>query len=126
MDNEITREILIPYPGRLISREIAKYFRERIKNGSFPPGSLLPSLRTISKQLDVDMHCVREAMHLLRNERLICSRQGKGTFVSSEPKWKRIGILLLNAGFTHCKKTHKKVIHLFSLNVKQTRNSRKR
>ncbi|WEX11862.1 FadR/GntR family transcriptional regulator [Chelativorans sp. AA-79] len=60
----------------------------RISNGDYAPDTKLPSEKELSEQFDVSRPIVREALERLRNEGLIYSRQGSGSFVRlrSEPR----------------------------------------
>jgi GntR family transcriptional repressor for pyruvate dehydrogenase complex len=70
--------------------EIVEQMRRRIISGEWPPGSVLPSLRTFAVETGVSMLSVREAIRMLQVERLVETRQGVGTFVlssESETPW---------------------------------------
>jgi GntR family transcriptional regulator len=56
---------------------------DRITDGRLPEGSRLPTERTLAEQLDVSRVTVRRAIARLRDERLIQSVQGAGTFVAT-------------------------------------------
>jgi GntR family transcriptional regulator len=55
----------------------------RITDGRLPEGSRLPTERTLAEQLSVSRVTVRRAIARLRDERLIQSVQGSGTFVAT-------------------------------------------
>ena len=55
----------------------------RITDGRLPEGSRLPTERTLAEQLGVSRVTVRRAIARLRDERLIQSVQGAGTFVAT-------------------------------------------
>jgi GntR family transcriptional regulator len=59
--------------------------RERIENGTYPPGTSLPSENTLSKEFAVARPTVLKAIGILRQDGWIESQQGKGHFVRGRP-----------------------------------------
>lgn len=57
--------------------------KQAILDGTFPPGSRLPSVKSLSETLGVGQAAIREAISALRVLHLVDVRQGDGTFVSS-------------------------------------------
>jgi GntR family transcriptional regulator/MocR family aminotransferase len=57
-------------------------FRKSIDDGRLTPGARLPSIRELSRQLQISLITVREAMEVLSEEGLVQPRQGSGTYVS--------------------------------------------
>jgi len=55
---------------------------ERITDGQWGPGHLLPSETEIATELGVSSGTVRKALEAMSAERIISRRQGRGTFVS--------------------------------------------
>ncbi|WP_327392093.1 GntR family transcriptional regulator [Streptomyces sp. NBC_01186] len=67
--------------GRTSTAErVAAILRERIAQGSFPPGTRLSEER-ICGALSVSRNTLREAFRLLTHERLLVHRLNRGTFV---------------------------------------------
>lgn len=64
-------------------KDIAKVIRERILNGTYPTGKLLPEQIKLSKEFKTSRMTIQKALDLLGYEGLIYSKQGKGTFVKS-------------------------------------------
>ncbi|MEY9937024.1 GntR family transcriptional regulator [Streptacidiphilus sp. MAP5-3] len=62
-------------PGYL---RIAADLRSRILDGTYPPGSQLPTLPELERQYEVSLTTVRNALGVLRNEGLIESRTRAG------------------------------------------------
>lgn len=62
---------------------VIEQIRASILDGSFPPGTRLPSVKSLSESLGVGQSAVREALSALRVTGLIDVRQGDGTFVSA-------------------------------------------
>ena len=56
--------------------------RRRIGSGEFPPGSPLPSLTSIAEQYQVGRTTARKAVGTLRDEQIVETVQGWGTFVA--------------------------------------------
>lgn len=61
--------------------EIAGVLAARIRSGELAPGARLPGEPSLSKMLNVSRNTVREAISVLREQRLVVTRQGLGTFV---------------------------------------------
>ncbi len=72
---------------------IADALRERIANGEFPGGRVLPSESELSTAHDVSRVTVRKALEALRDEGLVDSRQGFGWFVATNPLRQSLGRL---------------------------------
>ena len=68
-------------PGAALYVQVASALREEIVNGVYPVGSLLPTEGELCKRFSVSRYTVREALRLLREDRLVSSRQGSGTMV---------------------------------------------
>jgi DNA-binding GntR family transcriptional regulator len=74
-------------PGRSAWRSylhIADVLRDRIRTGSYPPGTLLPSEKTLSAEFDVVRNTLRRALAELDREHLIETVPGRGRLVRSE------------------------------------------
>ncbi|MBP2702810.1 GntR family transcriptional regulator [Microbispora sp. RL4-1S] len=63
--------------------QIADIIREQIRRGELPPGHPIPSEAAVQSEFGVARTTARRAFHLLREEGLIYTVQGEGTFVSS-------------------------------------------
>lgn len=74
-------------------REIADTLRQRIENGTFGAGQVLPSEASLSREFDASRVTVRKALELLRDDGLISSRQGAGWFVAVDPLKQSLGRL---------------------------------
>lgn len=62
---------------------VIQQIRSAILDGSFAPGTRLPSVKSLSESLGVGQSAVREALSALRVTGLVEVRQGNGTFVAS-------------------------------------------
>lgn len=71
--------------GRKVAkyRQIADYLRERIIDGTFPPGQPLPSEEQLGKQFGVTRPTVRQGISELRAAGLVEVLMGRGMFVRS-------------------------------------------
>lgn len=56
---------------------------QRIAEGQWPAGAMLPSEQQLAQQLDVSQGTVRKAMNDLVSMNVLVRQQGKGTFVAS-------------------------------------------
>lgn len=61
----------------------------RLVDGSWTPGTLIPSEMELARQLQVSQGTVRKALDTMRADNLLVRKQGKGTFVA-EPEDSRI------------------------------------
>ena len=52
-------------------QEIGRYLRERIMDGTYPPGSKLPAIPALMEEFDVARDTVRDAVARLANEGLV-------------------------------------------------------
>ncbi len=66
--------------------QVADALREKIVDGDWPIGSLIPTLPQLSHEYGVGLITVRLAVQVLRNEQLLEPKQGSGTFVKSKPQ----------------------------------------
>lgn len=62
------------------SRQIADVLRDRITSGEYPPGTALPAILTLAQEFKVTTNTVRKALRILKDEGLIESVPGYGTF----------------------------------------------
>ncbi|NKQ19857.1 PLP-dependent aminotransferase family protein [Brevibacillus laterosporus] len=82
-----------------IYKQISQYLEQRITNGEYPSGTILPSERLLSKELDVNRSTIVAAYEELRASGIIESLRGKGTIVSRDiwgasrkriPNWEKL------------------------------------
>jgi DNA-binding GntR family transcriptional regulator len=66
------------------SRQIADVIRGRITSGEYPPGAMMPSIIALAGEFEVATNTVRKALRILRDEDLIESVPGYGTFVRKD------------------------------------------
>ena len=64
------------------SRQIADVIRGRIASGEYAPGAMLPSLITLAEEFSVTTNTVRKGLRILKDENLIVTVAGYGTFVA--------------------------------------------
>lgn len=69
---------------RPVSQQIANQLRAAILTGKFKPGERLPSQNELAERYDVARETVKAALRVLRDERLIVTRQGSGAFVRAQ------------------------------------------
>jgi GntR family transcriptional regulator, arabinose operon transcriptional repressor len=82
--------------------QLIDLFRKRIRDGSLPPGSRLPTEMELAKNLQVSRGTVRQALSALESEGLVDRTQRRGTFVRHPPAAqaaeRRIGLVLSRLG----------------------------
>lgn len=68
----------------LLYVQIAEQIRERIDSGDLSPGTAVPSEVELVEKYGVTRQTVRRAIKLLKEEGVVYSSQGRGTFVGPE------------------------------------------
>lgn len=63
-------------------RQIAGLLRRDIENGTYPAGSMIPSVKSIEQDTGCTHVTVRKGIALLADEGLVTVVPGKGTFVA--------------------------------------------
>jgi len=72
-----------------ISRQIADQIRAQCLSGTLTPGTRIPSVRQLARDLAVNQNTVLRVYERLTAEKLLDVRHGDGTFVSDVvPKWR--------------------------------------
>lgn len=71
-----------PNAGEPVWSQLASILREEITSGRIAPGKLLPSMRTLQQTHGVSDGTVKRALAKLRQEGLIKSVPGRGTYVA--------------------------------------------
>ena len=77
-----------------VYRQLARILREQIAAGQLHAGEALPSEASLSQRFDVGRDAVRDALALLRNDGLVITTRGIGTFVrgpAADVKVVRVG-----------------------------------
>jgi GntR family transcriptional regulator len=71
-------------------RQIADHLRSSIQSGEIAPGSPIPSEQELCDRYNAARGTVRQAIGLLRNEGLVLSERGRGTFARERPPVRRL------------------------------------
>lgn len=66
-------------------QQLASLLRAQIQSGELPPEARVPTESQLSTRYATSRNTVRQALDVLRNEGLVMSHQGRGTFVRAEP-----------------------------------------
>jgi GntR family transcriptional repressor for pyruvate dehydrogenase complex len=69
---------------RRIYQDVVHYIHTQIENRSLKPGDKLPPERKLAETLGVSRNSVREAIRALSEKGVLTSRQGAGTYISSQ------------------------------------------
>jgi DNA-binding GntR family transcriptional regulator len=64
-----------------VYRQLARILRDQIRAGKLQPGAALPSEAKLAQTFEVGRDAVREALASLRNDGLVITTRGRGTFV---------------------------------------------
>ena len=64
-------------------RQIAAWLRAKIQSGEYPPGRRIPSEKDIMDLSGVARTTARRAVALLRDEGLVVTTKGRGTYVTA-------------------------------------------
>jgi DNA-binding transcriptional regulator YhcF (GntR family) len=75
---------LDPDDPRPASQQIANALRAAIRTRKFQPGDRLPSQPDLAERYGVARETVKAALRILRDERLVITRQGSGAFVRAQ------------------------------------------
>ncbi|HGH5397516.1 TPA: FadR/GntR family transcriptional regulator [Raoultella planticola] len=67
-----------------VVNEVFEQFREKLLDGSWAPGSRLPSEAELSGSLNVSRVSVRSAVQRLRDLGIVVTRQGSGTYINED------------------------------------------
>jgi GntR family transcriptional regulator len=70
---------------RAVWRQVAQIVIGRIKDGTYPPGSRVPSTLELATELGVASSTSQKALAYLRREGWVRGEAGIGTFVSDKP-----------------------------------------
>ena len=76
----LTREFGVP-----LYHQIQHLIRHRITNGSYAPGTQIPSEHDLCRELNVSRVTLRQALRELVSDDMLVKIQGKGTFVNANP-----------------------------------------
>ncbi|MDG4820161.1 GntR family transcriptional regulator [Micromonospora sp. WMMD956] len=76
---------LNPADPRPLYQQLASMLRGQIQSGELAPGDRFPTEGELSDRYDTSRNTVRLALDVLRNEGLIVSQRGRGSFVRTEP-----------------------------------------
>ncbi len=63
-------------------QQVADAIRDRIRDGTYPPGSFLPTRAELREQFECSDIVVNSAMRILRGEGLVSTLNGRGTYVT--------------------------------------------
>src|ERR671914_121976 len=78
--------------ARPLQVRVADDIRARIETGEHAPGQQLPTLDQLAEQHRCSLAAVRKAIDLLKQQGLVVTVQGRGTFVRERPTARRHGI----------------------------------
>lgn len=68
--------------GIPLYKQVVASVKDGIKNGTIHDGDPMPSLNTLAADYDISMETAKKAYNVLKSERYLSGRQGKGFYVS--------------------------------------------
>jgi GntR family transcriptional regulator len=71
-------------PAEYIYLQLADELAALIRDGTYPPGSRLPSEQEIGETWEVSKMTTRRALDVLRERKLIKTLHGRGSFVATQ------------------------------------------
>lgn len=80
-----------PSSDRPAYRQIADHLRSSILRGDITPGGPIPSEQELCDRYNAARGTIRQAIAILRNEGLVMSERGRGTFARERPPVRRLG-----------------------------------
>lgn len=75
-------DILRKTSGIAYYQQISEILMQKIDDGEYQPGSRLPTESDLGRQFGVNRHTAREALKILKNDGIVFSVKGRGTFVA--------------------------------------------
>ncbi|NUS73444.1 MAG: GntR family transcriptional regulator [Corynebacteriales bacterium] len=75
--------------ARPLQVRVSDEIRASIENGELEPGQQLPTLEELARDYLCSLAVVRKALDLLRQQGLVITRQGKGSYVRKRPSLAR-------------------------------------
>ncbi|MEH0843642.1 winged helix-turn-helix domain-containing protein [Micromonospora sp. CPCC 205711] len=66
--------------------ELLDALLSKIKDGTYPPGSQLPSGRALADEYDVSQSTISRAVARLREQGVLVGRPGRGVFVAESSR----------------------------------------
>ncbi len=77
---------MIHVHGKTVAKQVDEILLERIRGGSYLPGSRMPSESELSEELGVSRATIRTALAKLAASGLILRKQGDGTYVNARAR----------------------------------------
>jgi GntR family transcriptional regulator len=81
-----------PTDARTLQVRIADDIRAKIEIGEYAPGTQLPTYDDLAEAYLCSLAVVRKAVDLLKQQGLVVTRQGKGSYVRERPTARRHGV----------------------------------
>jgi len=71
--------------GLPIYTQIVNQVQAQVVSGVLKPGDQLPTVRALAEDLRVNFNTVARAYRILDEARIICTQQGRGTYITEIP-----------------------------------------
>ena len=82
-------ETIDPGVATPVYRQLAAILRRRILDGRIRPGHVIPSEKQLQQELGVSRNTTRRSIAILRDEGLVVTVPGRGTYVVSEAELRK-------------------------------------
>jgi GntR family transcriptional regulator len=99
----------VPTPKYL---RVLNTLRERIEDGTYEPGTALPSESQLSAEFGVSRSSVLKALGILRQDGWIDSQQGRGHFVRGRPQLGRLSPVFARDAVDIDESVHAEMLHV--------------
>jgi len=81
-----------PTDARPLQVRVADDIRAKVETGEYAPGQQIPTLDELAATHLCSLTAVRKAVDLLRQQGILITKQGKGTYVRERPRARRHGM----------------------------------
>lgn len=75
-------------PGQYVWAQVVEEMRRRIREGEYQSGHPIPGAPRLASEFEIAKGTAQRVLEVLREEGLIYTLVGKGTFVAPRDQWK--------------------------------------
>lgn len=86
----------VNYASRIpVYKQLVDHYESLVKSGAYKEGQALPSMNELAMNLDISKETVKKAYSILRDKGYVEAKQGKGFYVASQDKERKLTVLVL-------------------------------